>query len=130
MTLRTDVLTRVGAALPPTGFEIDFKAPLFRSLSDTAKGPELFLLAGAKTAVVGTWSPRWVVVRNGGYLYALPAQRLKNFDPNTLPKPVPTKGFRVKTWYEMLAGTNEKVKALIADLQQAMLTQGRDPSKF
>lgn len=117
MTLRTDVLTRVGAALPPTGFEIDFKAPLFRSLSDTAKGPELFLLAGAKTAVVGTWSPRWVVVRNGGYLYALPAQRLKNFDPNTLPKPVPPKGSRAKTWYEMLADTNEKVKALIADPQ-------------
>ncbi|GAB3727570.1 hypothetical protein GCM10027594_09580 [Hymenobacter agri] len=245
------------ATLPPTEFEVGFKAPLFRSLSDTTKGPELFLPAGAKVPVVGFWSARWATVSQGGYLYAVPAQRLKNFDVNALPKPAlpkpeevapvlpldpatklvtyeavvevpgaskdqlydralewmaktyqsandvvqikdkeqgkllakggilyvynkqpagyvihtqtiyvkdgrykyvmtgfkhqyisvllpggrdgsmgpleqtePPKGFKKKAWYDMLAGTDAKVKAMIADLQQAMLAQGRDPSKF
>jgi len=241
------------ATLPPTEFTVSFKAPLFRSPADTAKGPELFLPAGTGTAVVSVWSPRWAVVSHEGSLYLTPVQRLKNFDASILPAPLnagpaalvlpldpgtklvtyegvvevpgaskdqlydralewmaktyqsandvvqikdkeqgkllakggillfndkvpagyvvhtqtiyvkdgrykylltgfkhqylsnavgrdasmgpleqtePPKGFRKKAWTDMLASTNEKVKVMIAELQQAMQAQGRDPSKF
>jgi hypothetical protein len=47
-----------------------------------------------------------------------------------LEQTTPPSGFRKKAWYDMLQGTNDKVKAMIADLEQAMQAKGKDPSKF
>lgn len=67
------------------------KAPLYLSARDTAGAarPSRYLAARQPAAVVGQFSPRWVVVREGGFLYLTPTAALADYDPaDALPLPL------------------------------------------
>ena len=103
-----------------------------------AKGGILFFYDKVPTGfVVHTQT---IYVKDGRYKYVMTGFRHQNLTPagptvrdgsmGPLEQGTPPDGFREKTWYSMLQGTNEKVKAMIADLEKAMQAKGNDPSKF
>ncbi|GAA4354074.1 hypothetical protein GCM10023185_15380 [Hymenobacter saemangeumensis] len=71
-------------SLPPRTFRVgSMAAPLYRSPSDTAKSAPFHLPAGSEALVVGSWSPRWLVVRRSGFLYLTPIGLIKGINPVT-----------------------------------------------
>ncbi|MBH8567888.1 DUF4468 domain-containing protein [Microvirga sp. STS02] len=103
-----------------------------------AKGGILFFSHGTPMGfVVHTQT---IYVKDGRYKYLMTGFKHQNILTNgpvardgsmgALEQSTPPEGFRDKLWFEMLAGTNAKVKAMIADLEQAMQAKGKDPSKF
>jgi hypothetical protein len=73
---------KLQATTPPITYYVGLtKAPLYRSAADTAGKPSRVLFSQAEAVVVGQFSPRWVVVKQDGFLYLTPAQKLVGYDP-------------------------------------------------
>lgn len=81
-----------------------------------------------------------IYLKDGRYKYVMTGFKHLNLTPSgptvrdgsmgPLERGTPPEGFRDKLWYDMLQGTNEKVKAMITELEKAMQAKGNDPSKF
>lgn len=70
------------ATTPPLTYHVGLaKAPLYRSAADTARKPSRYLFSQAEAIVVGRFSPRWVVVKDDGFLYLTPTDKLSDYDP-------------------------------------------------
>ncbi len=75
---------------PPLTYHVGLqKAPLYRVFADTGRQrPSLYLPSQTEVEVVQQLSPRWVVIKRAGFLYALPTAALPDYDPadvNPLP---------------------------------------------
>lgn len=71
---------RLVATLPPITYHVGLtKAPLYSS-ADTLHQPSLLLPSQSEVAVVGRFSPRWVVVRREGFTYIMPVSKLSDYD--------------------------------------------------
>lgn len=77
------------ATLPPITYHVGrVAAPLFSS-ADTLRRPSFMLPSFSEAVVVGRVSPKVVVVRREGFFYAMPVNRLSDYDPDdTNPLPL------------------------------------------
>jgi hypothetical protein len=72
------------------------KAFLYRSAADTVSKSKFFLSPNEEALVVGEFSPRWVVVNRGGFLYLTPSQALVDYSAgDTQPLPLDPKTGRI-----------------------------------
>lgn len=128
---------------------LDWMAKTYQSANDVvqikdkdqgkllAKGGILFIYRNVPTGfVVHTQT---IYVRDGRYKYVMTGFHHQNLtggvagrdgSMGALEQTAPPKGFRPALWYDMLRGTDAKVKTMISDLEQAMQARGKDPSKF
>lgn len=72
---------RLAESHPPVYYHVGpLRAPLYRT-PDTLQKPSKFLPSQSVAHVVGEISPRWVVVKEQGFLYLTAAAALADYDP-------------------------------------------------
>jgi len=109
-------------AYPPITYHVGLtKAPLFLS-ADTLHRPSRYLPSQAEVAVVGPFSPGWVVAKNNGFLYLTPIAKLVDYDPlDATPPPLDARTQRIT--YEGVVPVPGASQAVLYERARAWVTQ-------